>query len=236
MKLPIFYQAHFDDGLSIHTLDTETSHHIVQVLRMKVGERIRITQGLGTDATVVITDAHKKHCVVSLESITHYPAPTRRIGLAVSPVKNNSRFEWLLEKITEIGVTDIYPLLSHRTEKQQLRMDRLENILISAMLQSQQCWLPALHQPIAFPELVEKHSFQRVFIAHCMEGEKKELRMRDVDTSALLLIGPEGDFTESELALALTHGCEPIGLGKTRLRTETAALVGVVLLVNGISS
>lgn len=233
MSLPLFYQPHFEGKLGSCSLDEDTSRHLVQVLRMREGDRFRLTQGMGLDAQVVLVTAHKKHSVAEIEKVHTVPAPLHRTAIAVAPLKNNSRYEWLLEKLTELGMTDIYPMITQRTEKQQLRVDRLHNILVSAMIQSQQCWLPRLHTPIPYASLLREANFDHRFIAHCMEGPKERIQVAGGAASSLLLIGPEGDFTESELEEALQAGFQPVQLGETRLRTETAAFAGAVLLQLG---
>jgi 16S rRNA (uracil1498-N3)-methyltransferase len=153
-----------------------------------------------------------------------------RIAIGISLVKNTSRFEWFLEKATEIGVAEIIPLQCARTVKEKFRFDRMEQILTSAMLQSQQCWKPMLHPPTAFDKALEL-SFDHKMIAHCVEEEKQQLSSLVHDVrSKLILIGPEGDFTSTEIANALQHGFTPVSLGHTRLRTETAGLVAAALL------
>jgi 16S rRNA (uracil1498-N3)-methyltransferase len=145
-------------------------------------------------------------------------------------IKNTNRFEWFLEKATEIGVSEIIPIICERTEKQNFRHDRMKNILISAMLQSQQAWLPILHEPIKFLEVVKNSSQQNKYIAHCSEEEKKELSNETSRKSSIILIGPEGDFTKNEIELAIENKFVPVTLGDTRLRTETAGMVAAVLL------
>lgn len=234
MSLPLFYQAHFDEKLGHCSLDEDTSRHLVQVLRMREGDRFRLTQGLGTDAQMILRTAHKKNSVAEIEMVRTVPSPARRTAMAVAPLKNNSRYEWLLEKLTELGMGDIYPVITQRTEKQQLREERLRNILVSAMIQSQQCWLPRLHTPISFAALLKELSnFDQKLIAHCMEGPKEKIQVAGEAASCILLIGPEGDFTAAELQSALEAGCRPVHLGETRLRTETAAMAGAVLLQLG---
>ncbi len=144
MTPPYFFISNFDKDRSEIDLDEDNSRHIVQVLRMGAGEEMQLTDGKGTLLTARIAAAHKKKCRVVVQSVTIHPPPERQVSLAISPLKNGSRFEWFLEKATEIGVREIIPLLCDRTERQHLRPDRLHNILVSALLQSQQTWLPVL--------------------------------------------------------------------------------------------
>ncbi|MES1221018.1 MAG: RsmE family RNA methyltransferase, partial [Bacteroidota bacterium] len=160
------------------------------------------------------------------------PGDTRKISVAVSLIKNTSRFEWFLEKATEIGVNEIIPLICERTEKQKFREDRMRGILISAMLQSQQTWLPVLHEPVLFKKVIENSAHEQKFIAHCIEEKKLNLTKLvnyEMD-SQIILIGPEGDFTKEEIDLAMHHHFRPVALGETRLRTETAAMVAATIL------
>ncbi|MHA4808724.1 RsmE family RNA methyltransferase [Flavitalea flava] len=232
-------------------LNEETSRHILQVLRMKPGELLQLTDGRGNLLTASIVDDHKKKCLVRIQSTVYHPMRERKVSIGISLVKNASRFEWFLEKATEIGVTEIIPLLCERTEKQHFRQDRMENILVSAMLQSQQTWLPVLQPQITFSQVIEIAGHGQLFIAHCLEEEKISLTdamtsaasnaegvqpENDDDTivsSQLILIGPEGDFSGTEIALARQHGFIPVTLGGSRLRTETAGMVAAALLCIG---
>ena len=232
----LFYQPDLhQQSEGILTLSETNAHHALQVLRLKNGNPILLTNGLGSRAEAHLIEATKKACKVMVESnVFNPPQVQRRVAIGISPVKNASRFEWFLEKATELGVADIYPLLCHRTERQHFRTDRLQNICISAMLQSQQCWLPKLHPPMLFEEAltVSSASYSTFFIAHCLAENKEELSsaVKLHTKDALLLIGPEGDFTPTEIALALSKGFTATSLGATRLRTETAGVAGAALL------
>ena len=229
MSLPIFFQEELLNDTSF-TLTEETSKHIIQVLRMKEGEQLRLTNGRGKIITAEIINEHKKATGVKVISTSNIPPRTSNITIAISLIKNNSRFEWFLEKATEIGVSEIIPLLCERTEKQNFRHDRMKNILISAMLQSQQAWLPALHEPVKFKEIIKNSAYQKRFIAHCDEDEKATIGNQSINQSSIILIGPEGDFTKEEIASAKQNNFIPVSLGETRLRTETAGIVAAVLL------
>lgn len=235
MNLPIFYIESAAAIQEIMTLPEEASKHIVQVLRMQVGEQILLTDGMGNLLTTVIVDDHKKRCTVRITGVQNTPPAARHITVAISLLKNVSRFEWFLEKATEIGVQSIIPLLCERTEREHFRYDRMKGILTSAMLQSQQSWLPVLHQPIGYEQLFRLEDIAGIsqkFIAHCIEEEKGELH-KQVNTSLpsqIILIGPEGDFTPEEITLALEHQFVPVTLGDNRLRTETAGIVAATLL------
>lgn len=233
MALPFFYKKDILATDSMVVLEEDVSKHVVQVLRMQNGEKIKITDGKGNIFIGEITDNHRKKCSVAIIEKSKVKNQKSKITIAVSPVKNNSRFEWFLEKATEIGVSEIVPLICERTEKQQLKMERLNGILISAMLQSQQAWLPVLQEAKKYADYVkEAHadSSLQKFIAHCEEDKKVELSGIELTNNTIILIGPEGDFTHKEIELAIQSGFEPVSLGQTRLRTETAAMVAVVLL------
>ncbi|MDB5199586.1 MAG: ribosomal small subunit methyltransferase [Chitinophagaceae bacterium] len=237
MSLPIFFQGELLPD-TFFTLSEETSKHVSQVLRMKEGEQLQLTNGKGKIITAEIITEHKKATEVKVLSTSHIQHHTSNITIAISLIKNNSRFEWFLEKATEIGVSEIIPLLCERTEKQHFRHDRMKNILISAMLQSQQAWLPTLHEPIKFKEIIKSSTYEKKYIAHCIEEEKKQLSndaINPVQTGtggqpSIILIGPEGDFTKEEIELAKQNNFIPVSLGNTRLRTETAGVVAAVLL------
>jgi len=232
LPLPFFYISSFDKDHREMDLDEDTSRHIVQVLRMGAGETLQLTDGRGTLLTATITTAHKKKCHVKVETVTLLPPPERQVAIAISPLKNTSRFEWFLEKATEIGVTGIIPLMSDRTERQHLRPDRLRNILVSALLQSQQTWLPILRPPISFAQLLDEPGFDRHLIAWLGDPQKAVYPRPDT-RSTLILIGPEGDFTPEEAASALARQYIPVTLGNNRLRTETAGVVAATLLCIG---
>ncbi|QNA43789.1 RsmE family RNA methyltransferase [Lacibacter sediminis] len=236
MALPFFYIETFDATQQLITLNEETSKHVVQVLRMQVGEQLNLTDGKGSMLTAAISDAHKKHCVVQVKAVSYQPQAARKITIAVSLVKNASRFEWFLEKATEIGVTEIIPLLCERTERQHFRYDRMKGIVVSAMLQSQQRWLSLLHEPMKFENalrLTPSSDGILKLIAHCEETERNSLNkiLSEAEGSnCIILIGPEGDFTNEEINLAIAAEFKPVMLGETRLRTETAGVVAAALL------
>jgi len=232
MALPFFYLQNFDEVVKSIILDEDTSRHIVQVLRMNDGEKLNLTDGKGNLLSAEITIAHKKHCEVNIVDLIFTPAESQKITIAISLIKNSNRFEWFLEKATEIGISEIIPLLCERTEKQKFRYDRMKQICISAMLQSQQTWLPVLHEPTEFDKLVvlDANNHQK-FIAHCDESiNKNRLSTFKPFNSSIILIGPEGDFSSEEIQIAIENKFEQVSLGNTRLRTETAGVVAASLL------
>jgi 16S rRNA (uracil1498-N3)-methyltransferase len=232
MPAPYFYFPDLTNALESITLDDETSRHIVQVLRMQSGEELRLTDGKGNLSRSIIRDANKKKCTVSHLSIDHQSAPKRKIAIGISLIKNSSRFEWFLEKATEIGISEIVPIICERTEKKDLRTDRMQSILVSAMLQSQQSWLPELEEPLRFRDGLETFRHHQKFIAYVSDHHEAHLSdlINSNLSSQIVLIGPEGDFTSDEIDLALLHNFLPSSLGPNRLRTETAALVALTLL------
>jgi 16S rRNA (uracil1498-N3)-methyltransferase len=239
MKLPFFYIANANATDDLLVLDEDTSKHVVGVLRMKRGEALHITDGKGNLFTATIADDHKKRCAVKITDTQLIVPPQRKVIIGISVLKNTNRFEWFLEKATEIGITAIIPLVCERTEKEKFRRDRMLHILTSAMLQSQQCWLPVLHEPIGYELLFAQEEVVNTaqkFIAHCIETDKKDL-LNITDKAAasqIILIGPEGDFTPAEVDMALQQNFVPVSLGDTRLRAETAAMTAAVLLRIGI--
>ena len=233
MNLPFFYIDVYDGSKTL-LLNEETSKHVVQVLRMQEGEKLNLTDGKGSLLTCEISDAHKKHCSVTVIETRNLKPVTPNVSIAISLLKNANRFEWFLEKATEIGVREIIPLICQRTEKEKFRQDRLQSICTSAMLQSQQCWLPRLHEPVSFADLVIQQFEQyQKYIAHCEDGVKNPLSNQHLPSSShhLIMIGPEGDFTPAEIQHALQYGFQPVSLGATRLRTETAGVVAATILV-----
>jgi 16S rRNA (uracil1498-N3)-methyltransferase len=179
-----------------------------------------------------IVNEDKKKTVVLIEESIMVPPPEKKISIAISLLKNASRFEWFLEKATEIGVTEIQPLICQRTEHTRFRHDRMNGILIAAMLQSQQAWLPLLMEPVAFKNCVTQSTDQQKLVAHCEKDGKQFIKNLQVAAETRILIGPEGDFSPEEIQLALANHYIPVSLGETRLRTETAGIVASSLLMN----
>ena len=238
MNLPLFYISNITAGQKEIELDEDTSKHVVNVLRKKKDDQLHLTDGKGFLLLTAITDDHKKRCRVTVLNEQFILQTGRKISIAISLLKNASRFEWFLEKATELGITEIIPIICDRTEKQHFRYDRMQNILVSAMLQSQQAWLPVLHQPVGFGQLLKQEDVidnTQKFIAHCMPGSKQPLAamVNASLPSQIILIGPEGDFTNEEVSFATQHYFIPVTLGDTRLRTETAGMVAAVLLKVG---
>ena len=230
MPLPFFYSEHISPVGAVFVLDDATARHVTQVLRMKKGERLCVTDGKGKKCIGVIEEQHKKGCTVYIENESDVPAQQPRITVAISLLKNASRFEWLLEKCTEIGVGSVVPLICERTERSHFRYERMKSIVLSAMLQSQQCWLPKLPEPVHFKDWISRAGSGVKYIAHCLDTEKNTLTGSAPAGDKLICIGPEGDFTPAEIDMALHHQFKPVSLGNTRLRTETAGIAAAILL------
>ena len=219
------------------TLSEEESAHCVRVLRYTTGDEILITDGRGTTYTARITNPHPKHCdfeIISREKQEKHHA--FHLHIAIAPTKNIERMEWAIEKCVEIGVDEITPLLCRFSERKQLRTDRLEKIILSAAKQSLTPYLPVLHELTPYDEFIQSQSKnQQNFIAHCYKEDKRVLKDEiEQGRDVLVLIGPEGDFSEKEVADALSLGFIPVSLGNSRLRTETAAVVAchTAVLIN----
>lgn len=232
MSLPYFYEENVAAAQALFVLGEETSKHCVQVLRMKPGEQMELTNGRGSLFTAEIVRDNKRACEVRIVNERTIDKPAKHISIGISLLKNASRFEWFLEKAVETGVSDIIPLLCTRTERQHFRYDRMQGIVIAAMLQSQQAWLPVLHQPAALAAVADNATQQQRLIAHCLPEPKQAVKELPAANNVLILIGPEGDFTPGEINDCLTSGFMPVTLGNTRLRTETAGITAAVLLAN----
>ena len=222
--MQIFYTPEIAVNLE---LPEEEAGHCIRVLRLTEGAEILLTDGKGFFFKAAISRAHPKHCEVNILEQWEQPALWNfNLHIAVAPTKNMDRMEWFAEKATEIGINAITCLNCRFSERKEIKPARLEKILISAMKQSQKATLPELNGMTDFRTFVSLPFAGRKFIAHCEEGVKPLLKQTyHPGENALVLIGPEGDFSPEEIALALKCGFEPISLGESRLRTETAALV-----------
>jgi 16S rRNA (uracil1498-N3)-methyltransferase len=228
---PYFYFPSLVKQVDEFVLDENSSRHIVQVLRMQPGENLRLTDGKGLSALATIREAGKKRCIVHITEKKIQQPDKRRVLVGLSLLKNASRFEWFLES-NRTRYLQIIPLKTSRTEKQQIRMDRMKSILESALIQSQQVWMPVLQEPQDFISWAESVQADQKFIAHCDPGAKRRLSemINPNLSSQLILIGPEGDFTEEEIQFALSAHFIAVDLGDNRLRSETAAVAAGVLL------
>ena len=226
MALPYFFVDSLSDEMLKIELDEDTSRHIIQVLRMQESEKIMLTDGKGNSAECIIITPHKKHTSARVTTFDKSPPPFHPLTIAISLIKNISRFEWFLEKATELGVAEIIPLLCERTERQKFRHDRMLGICKSAMLQSMQTWLPVLSEPAHFNDVVSNSMHQQKMIAHCLNDTKvlfSSIYNPSLESN-IILIGPEGDFSEQEIVKAMEQSFDSVSLGSMRLRTETAGI------------
>ena len=210
-----------------YSLDEEESGHCVRVLRYTRGDEILLTNGQGMTYTAVITNPHPKHCEFEVRTAEKQSKHhSNYIHIAIAPTKNVERIEWFVEKCTEIGVDEITPLLCRFSERKQLRIDRLQKIILSAAKQSLTPYLPKLNEMTDCTEFIRGTEEETRFIAHCYKEDKRDLRNEiKPGKSVVVMIGPEGDFSEKEIAEALQHNFVPVSLGDSRLRTETAGIV-----------
>jgi 16S rRNA (uracil1498-N3)-methyltransferase len=227
--MQLFYNPDLTKETTQITFDKIESRHIVRVLRKKEDAILHITNGKGFlfDAKIII--ASDKKCVAEIIEIQEKPKPWNYyLHIAIAPTKNNDRIEWFLEKATEIGIDEITPIICSNSERRIVKLDRFEKIIQSAMKQSLKFTLPKINEPIKFNDFINQ-DFEGTFcIAHCEEQEKNSLKsVVNPSEKTTILIGPEGDFSSQEITKALEKNSIPISLGKSRLRTETAALVAV---------
>ncbi|MDR1414991.1 MAG: 16S rRNA (uracil(1498)-N(3))-methyltransferase [Odoribacteraceae bacterium] len=232
----LFYVPRFDGG--DYLLPEEESRHCVKVLRLAAGDCLSITDGRGGLFLCRVVRADAKRCEITCVERTKGD-DRRAFGLhvAVAPTKNIERFEWFLEKCTEVGIDEVTPLLCDRSERRIIHPDRLEKIIVAAMKQSLKTYLPALHPLTPVREFLRRPRESSGFIAHCGEGERQPLhRLYSPGRDAVILIGPEGDFSPDEIRLAADNGFLPVSLGQSRLRTETAGIVAchTIHLVNAM--
>lgn len=224
--MQLFYNPDINESTESFSFDKEESRHIIKVLRKKDSDILYVTNGLGFLFETEITLASDNKCIVQVLSIKKTDEPKFRLHLAVAPTKMNDRFEWFLEKATEIGIQEITPIICDRSERKVINMERFEKIILSAMKQSNETYLPKLNEAISFKEFIKQKNEGLQLIAHCEETDKKSLKdILKPNENVTILIGPEGDFSEKEIALALENKYQPVTLGNTRLRTETAAIV-----------
>lgn len=229
--LPYFFEPSIEASITHFALSELTSKHCIQVLRMRAGESLHLTDGVGNLYTASIVEPDKKNTVVKIDTVVHTPRPQKNVCIAIGLLKNTGRFEWFLEKATEMGVTKIVPLICERSERSNLKQDRMQGVLVAALIQSKQTWLPVLTEPLTVAAFIKEHPSEQKLIAHCEESNKTELKDIANSNDTSILIGPEGDFTPTEIETALSANYSPVSLGSTRLRTETAGMVAAALLI-----
>ena len=225
--MQLFYAPNIDTATDVFTFDREESKHIVKVLRKQEGAVLQLTNGKGYLFESRIIQASENKCMVEITENRFFEKRPFRIHMAVAPTKMNDRYEWFLEKATEIGVDEITPIICDHSERKVIKTERFDKILVSAMKQSNQFYLPILNPAIKLSEFLSTERSGQKFIAHCEETSKTELKNQiEINQEYTLLIGPEGDFSTNEIDKALANGYQAATLGNTRLRTETAAIVG----------
>ena len=224
--MQLFFNPDITESTTQFSFPKEESKHIVKVLRKYVGDVLHITNGLGWLFTAEITIPNINKCMVTIVSKSLQSKRAYHLHLAVAPTKMNDRYEWFLEKATEIGVDSITPIFCDHSERKFIKSERFERILQSAMKQSLNCYLPKLNDAISFKAFLKQDFNGDLFIAHCEETDRKSLKQAlKPKQDMTILIGPEGDFSVKEIEQALQNNFAPVTLGKTRLRTETAAIV-----------
>ncbi len=235
--MQLFYNPNITKESSEIIFDKEESRHIVKVLRKIEGDLLNLTNGKGYffEAKLISTDP--KRCIAVLIKSKKQPPLPYSLHLAVAPTKLNDRYEWFLEKATEIGITEITPIICDHSERRIVKKERYDKILQSAMKQSLKAYLPKLNQAVSFKEFISSNSNHGIkLIAHCYKSEKQTIKSAiGSKRSILILIGPEGDFSSEEIITSKNHAFTAVSLGNNRLRTETAALVAchsVYFIVN----
>jgi len=230
----LFYTP--DIETDIYVLSEEESKHAVRVLRLTESDSVQLTDGKGNWFEAQIMDAHPKRCSLQIQSkIVEYGKRSFYTHIAVAPTKNIERIEWFLEKAVEIGLDELSLLYCDFSERRNVKIERLEKIAAAAMKQSMQAYMPVINEPCKFSDFMKKSLPANRFIAHCYQTERIGLKTSiQPKTENLILIGPEGDFSENEIQMALNNSFKPVIMGNTRLRTETAALVAchTVALMN----
>ncbi len=236
--MQLFYQQDIDTGSQQISFNKEESRHIVKVLRKNIGDTLSITNGKGRLFSVEIIQAFDKKCIAVIKSWEEKPKTWNyHLHIAIAPTKLNDRFEWFLEKSTEIGIDEITPVFCDHSERRQLKTERMEKVIISAMKQSLKFNKPVLNEPLKFKDFIQKRDWDLGLMAHCEDSSKNHLKTYfPFRQKIMILIGPEGDFSLSEINAALKSGLKPITLGESRLRTETAGIVACnsVSLLNEI--
>ena len=225
--MQLFYTEKIDEKIS---LSNEENKHIVKVLRKNIGDKINIINGKGFLFIAEIEEIKKN--TVSLKVIKKEKKEKQHkynLHLAIAPTKNINRFEWFLEKATEIGINEITPIICSRSERKKVNLERCNRIIISAIKQSMKFYRPKLNSPISFIDFIDKEYPAEKYIAHCL-NQKKHKIIKSENLSHLILIGPEGDFSENEISQAINKKFKPTTLGNSRLRTETAGVVATQTL------
>ncbi len=221
----LFYQPDLQNGLL--ELSVDETRHAVRVLRLQAGGKIEVTDGKGVRAKAEITEISKRSCSFQILEQQEETEPVLP-RIAIAPTKSMDRFEWLLEKAVEIGVSEICPILCFNSERRVLKMERCQKVLLAAMKQSQRNWLPKLQELTPIKDFIQNAN-EPLLLAHCRNAEKVGLT-NTTETNSWIMIGPEGDFSLEEIDLAIKNGATEIDLGKSRLRTETAGIFALSVI------
>ncbi|GAB3917948.1 16S rRNA (uracil(1498)-N(3))-methyltransferase [Mucilaginibacter boryungensis] len=222
----LFYTPDITPANKDWFLTEEESKHCTRVLRLEKGDQVNLIDGKGGLYAATISDAHPKRTILHIEAvITEYGKRNHYLHIAVAPTKNLDRLEWFLEKATEIGIDEVSLIITQRSERKEAKIDRLNKIITAAMKQSLKAYHPVLNEAISFNKFINQPFDGQKFVAHCANSEKVAIKDQfKPNSNYLVMIGPEGDFTEKEVGDALQNGFKAITLGESRLRTETAAL------------
>ena len=224
--MQLFYNININETTETFSFDKEESKHIIKVLRKKDTDILYVTNGLGFLFKTEITLASDSKCTVKILSFEKSAPSKYHLHLAVAPTKMNDRYEWFLEKAVEIGIHEITPIICDRSERKVINTERFDKIILTALKQSNELFLPKLNEAMTFKEFVKLKNEGLQLIAHCEDADKKTLKSVLVPNENItILIGPEGDFSEKEIEAALENNYISVSLGNTRLRTETAAIV-----------
>jgi 16S rRNA (uracil1498-N3)-methyltransferase len=224
--MQLFYTPDIDPSIQQYFLSEEESKHCIRVLRLEKGSEVQLIDGKGGFYTAAILDAHPKRTLLNILSVqTSFNKRNHYLHIAIAPTKNIERMEWFLEKATEIGIDEISFMICGHSERKELKTERLNKIVTSAVKQSVKAYHPVINELLSYNQLLAKPFNGQKFIAHCEKTEKTTLKAEIIlNGSYMILIGPEGDFTTGEIDDALNNGFKAITLGDSRLRTETAAL------------
>jgi 16S rRNA (uracil1498-N3)-methyltransferase len=219
-------------GTGSSQLNADESHHLVRVLRFQTGDEVAGTNGKGLEMKGYVQAADAKRAVLEWTEVIEHEKKRSTITLAVAPTKSIDRFEWFLEKATELGIDRIIPIWTKNSERKKLRIDRSYKVILAAVKQSKQVFVPELKEPMTFEELINWDANGDRFIAHCHDGEKPLLfDSIHAGNDVCVGIGPEGDFDSDEVQKAIQNGWKAISLGENRLRTETAGIVACHMAV-----
>jgi len=220
---------HIDYQNEVIILQEEEARHAIKVLRLKLSDEVFATDGKGNWFQCIIGDIGKKHCSLRIQNHEQERGKIDyKIHIAVAPTKNIKRFEWFLEKATEMGIDEITPIITEHSERRDMKVERSNRVITSAMKQSLKAYHPKLNEPTKFTDFLKKVKQEELYIAHLINDNQVDLKneyKRNLDVC--ILIGPEGDFSNEEVEAAISRGFKAVRMGVERLRTETAALFAV---------